>query len=303
MSKPIIVVAVGGNALLQRGEVMSCENQQKSISQTAASLAELSKDYRLVIVHGNGPQVGLLSLQNDAYKGCPAYPFDVLGAETQGMIGYLIQQGLNAAIDDKFTTTILTRIVVDENDPAIADPTKFIGPVYTEQKAKTLAEHNNWVVKPDGEYWRRVVPSPKPKEILEIKAIKDLLEKDHLVICGGGGGAPVVEKDGAYVGFEAVIDKDMTAALIAEELGAEHLLILTDGTHVCLDWGTPKEQKIEKIDVEQMKKYTFPAGSMGPKVDACCQFVEHTGQQGYIGDLSFASDIIKGESGTTIVAA
>ncbi len=300
MSKPIIVVAVGGNALLQRGEIMSCENQQKSIAQTASSLAELSKDYRLVIVHGNGPQVGLLSLQNDAYKDCPPYPFDVLGAETQGMIGYLIQQGLNAAIEDRYTTTILTRIVVDENDPAVADPSKFIGPVYSEEQAKQLAEANGWVVKPDGAHWRRVVPSPKPKEVLEIRAIKDLLEKEHLIICGGGGGAPVVEKDGAYVGFEAVIDKDMTAALIAEQIGAEHLLILTDGTHVCLNWGTPQEQKLESVTVEQMKQYTFPAGSMGPKVDACCQFVENTGQNGHIGDLSCALEIIEGKSGTHV---
>ncbi|MEZ8204936.1 carbamate kinase [Vibrio splendidus] len=302
MSKPIIVVAVGGNALLQRGEVMSCENQKKSIAKTASSLAELSKDYRLVVVHGNGPQVGLLSLQNNAYKDCPPYPFDVLGAETQGMIGYLIQQGLNSAIKDRFTTTILTRIVIDENDPAIADPAKFIGPIYTEEQAKQLAEANQWVVKPDGVHWRRVVPSPSPKEVLEIKAIKDLLEKEHLIICGGGGGAPVVEKDGAYVGFEAVIDKDMTAALIAEEIGAEHLLILTDGSHVCLDWGTPKEEKLENVSVEQMKKYTFPAGSMGPKVDACCQFVEKTKQHGYIGDLSSALEIIEGKTGTHINA-
>ncbi|MDN3628932.1 carbamate kinase [Vibrio lentus] len=302
MSKPIIVVAVGGNALLQRGEVMSCENQKKSIAQTASSLAELSKDYRLVVVHGNGPQVGLLSLQNNAYKDCPPYPFDVLGAETQGMIGYLIQQGLNAAIQDRFTTTILTRIVIDENDPAIADPTKFIGPVYTEEQAKQLAETNQWIVKPDGAHWRRVVPSPSPKEVLEIKAIKDLLENEHLIICGGGGGAPVVEKDGAYVGFEAVIDKDMTAALIAEEIGAEHLLILTDGSHVCLDWGTPKEEKLENVSVAQMKKYTFPAGSMGPKVDACCLFVEKTKQHGHIGDLSSALEIIEGKTGTHINA-
>ena len=302
MSKPIIVVAVGGNALLQRGEVMSCENQKKSIAQTAGSLAELSKDYRLVVVHGNGPQVGLLSLQNNAYKDCPPYPFDVLGAETQGMIGYLIQQGLNAAIKDRFTTTILTRIVIDENDPAIAEPTKFIGPVYTEEQAKQLAEANHWIVKPDGSHWRRVVPSPSPKEVLEIKAIKDLLEKEHLIMCGGGGGAPVVEKDGAYVGFEAVIDKDMTAALIAEEIGAEHLLILTDGSHVCLDWGTPKEEKLENVSVEQMKKYTFPAGSMGPKVDACCLFVEKTKQHGHIGDLSSALEIIEGKTGTHINA-
>ena len=300
MLKPIIVIAIGGNALLQRGEVMSCENQQKSINQTAKSLARLSKDYRLVIVHGNGPQVGLLSLQNNAYKECPPYPFDVLGAETQGMIGYLIQQGLNAAIDDRYTTTILTRIVVDENDPAMTDPSKFIGPIYTEGQAKQLAEINNWIVKPDGIHWRRVVPSPSPKEILEIKAIKDLLEKEHLLICGGGGGAPVIEKNGTFVGIEAVIDKDMTAALIAEEIGAEHLLILTDGTHVCLDWGTPKEEKLENVSVKEMRKYKFPAGSMGPKVDACCQFVEKTAQYAHIGDLSCAIEIIEGQSGTHI---
>lgn len=300
MSKPIIVVAVGGNALLQRGEVMSVENQQKSIATTAKSLAELSKDYRLVIVHGNGPQVGLLSLQNNAYPDCPPYPFDVLGAETQGMIGYLIQQGLNAAIDDRYTITLLTRMVIDKDDPAILNPTKFIGPVYNEEEAKQLAETHNWVVKPDGAYWRRVVPSPKPKEILEIKAIKDLLEKDHLIICGGGGGTPVIEKDGAYEGFEAVIDKDMSAALIAEEIGAEHLLILTDGTHVCVNWGEPDEEKLHDVSVKEVQSYEFAAGSMGPKVDACCQFVQNTGGKGHIGDLYYALDIIKGDSGTHI---
>lgn len=300
MLKPIIVVAIGGNALLQRGELMSCQNQQKSISQTAISLAKLAKDYRLVVVHGNGPQVGLLSLQNDAYADCPSYPFDVLGAETQGMIGYLIQQGLNAAIKDSFTTTVLTRIVVDPNDPAITNPTKFIGPVYTEQQAKILAEDNNWVIKPDGVHWRRVVPSPKPIEVLEIKAIKDLLAQDHLVICGGGGGAPVIEKDGAYQGFEAVIDKDMTAALIAEEVGADHLLILTDGDYVCLNWNQDDEQRLEQVTAKELSQYHFPAGSMGPKVDACCQFVENTGGIGHIGDLSKAFEIMREQTGTHV---
>lgn len=300
MPKPIILVAIGGNALLQRGEVMSCENQQKSIAQTAHALAELSKDYRLVIVHGNGPQIGLLALQNHAYKDCPPYPFDVLGAETQGMIGYLIQQGLNAAIKDRTTITLLTRIVVDEHDPAIAEPSKFIGPVYSQEQAKQLADEHQWVVKADGAYWRRVVPSPAPKEVLEIKAIKDLLEKEHLIICGGGGGAPVIEKEGVYLGFEAVIDKDMTAALIAEQIGAEHLLILTDGTHVCLNWGTPNEQRLEKVTLEKMRTYRFPPGSMAPKVDACCSFVEKTGRFAHIGDLKFALDIIEGRTGTHI---
>jgi carbamate kinase len=191
-------------------------------------------------------------------------------------------------------------MVVDENDPAILNPSKFIGPVYDEDQAKQLAEKNNWVVKPDGQYWRRVVPSPKPKEILEIKAIKDLLEKDHLIICGGGGGTPVIERDGAYEGFEAVIDKDMSAALIAEEIGAEHLLILTDGTHVCLNWGEPNEEKLHDVSVEEIQSYTFPAGSMGPKVEACSQFVQKTGKKGHIGDLYCALEIITGESGTHI---
>ncbi|MDN2482893.1 carbamate kinase [Vibrio agarivorans] len=300
MTKPIIVVAIGGNALLQRGEVMSCDNQKKSIAITAKALAELSRDYRLVIVHGNGPQVGLLSLQNNAYKDCPAYPFDVLGAETQGMIGYLIQQGLNAAIEDRFTTTILTRMVIDPNDPAIRNPTKFIGPVYQENEARALAERNHWIVKPDGAYWRRVVPSPEPKEILEIKAINDLLEKDHLVICGGGGGTPVVEKEGAYEGFEAVIDKDMTAALIAEQVGAKHLIILTDGTHVCVDWGEENERKLHEVSVRELRSYEFSPGSMQPKVDACCRFVSNTGHKAHIGDLYYALDIVKGDSGTHI---
>lgn len=300
MNKPIIVVAIGGNALLQRGEVMSCENQKKSIARTSESLAELSQDYRLVIVHGNGPQVGLLSLQNDAFKDCPPYPFDVLGAETQGMIGYLIQQGLNAAIDDQYTTTILTRMVVDAKDPAISNPTKFIGPVYNELQSQTLSQENGWIMKPDGEYWRRVVPSPKPKEILEINAIKDLLEKDHIVICGGGGGTPVIEKDNAYEGFEAVIDKDMSSALIAKEVGAEHLIILTDGTHACLNWGTENEQKLYDISASEIQGYDFASGSMKPKVEACCQFVQQTGKTAHIGDLYCALDIIKGTSGTHI---
>jgi len=299
MNKPILVVAVGGNALLQRGEVMSCDNQKKSIAATSDALAKLHEKYRLVIVHGNGPQVGLLALQNLAYKDCPAYPFDVLGSETQGMVGYLMQQSLKNRLPKKNITTVLTQVAVDENDPAIADPSKFIGPVYDKETAVSLAEENNWVIKPDGDKWRRVVPSPAPKRIVESDAIKCLLEQDHIVICGGGGGAPVIDNNNELAGFEAVIDKDMTASLIAKEIGASDLLILTDGSHACVDWGLPTERKLEAVTIKEIRQYPFAAGSMGPKVDACCNFAE-TGGTGHIGDLYQAIDVMSGTTGTHI---
>ncbi|GLO59520.1 carbamate kinase [Vibrio sp. MACH09] len=299
MDKPILVVAVGGNALLQRGEIMSCDNQKKSISATSEALAKLHEKYRLVVVHGNGPQVGLLALQNLAYKDCPPYPFDVLGSETQGMIGYLMQQNLKNVLPKKNITTVLTQVAVDENDPAIADPSKFIGPVYSKEDAMALAEENNWVIKPDGDMWRRVVPSPAPKTIIEAEAIKCLLAQDHIVICGGGGGAPVIQNGEHLTGFEAVIDKDMTASLIAQEIGASDLLILTDGSHACVDWGLPTERKLEAVTIEEISQYSFAAGSMKPKVEACCHFAQ-TGGTGHIGDLYQAVDVMDKATGTHI---
>ncbi len=300
MSKPIIVIAVGGNALLQRGEVMSCDNQKKSIEITAESIAKLHQDYRVVIVHGNGPQVGLLALQNLAYKDCPPYPFDVLGAETQGMIGYLMQQSIKNKLPNANIATLLTQVAVNADDPAVQDPNKFIGPVYDKEEAEKLAAENNWSIKPDGDKWRRVVPSPLPHKIIEADTIKNLLDNDHIVICGGGGGAPVIEENGQLKGFEAVIDKDMTAELVAESIGADHLVILTDGTHACVNWNTPDEIKLTDVTVEEMEDYEFAAGSMGPKVDACCKFAKNTGNVGHIGDLHLALDIMEGKSGTHI---
>lgn len=300
MEKPILVVAVGGNALLQRGELMSCENQKKSIESTAQSLAKLHEKYRLVIVHGNGPQVGLLALQNLSYKDCPPYPLDVLGAETQGMVGYLMQQGIKKELPNKAVTTLVTQVMVDASDPAIADPSKFIGPIYDKETAHKLAEQYNWTVKADGDYWRRVVPSPAPAKIMESDAIKTLLEKDHIVICGGGGGAPIIKNGPDIEGFEAVIDKDATAALLAKEIGAAELLILTDGSHVCVNWGLPTERKLTDVTVNEMKGYEFAAGSMGPKVDACCDFAEQTGGTGNIGDLYQAIDVMNRTTGTRI---
>ena len=300
MEKPILVVAIGGNALLQRGELMSCENQKKSIDTTAHSLAKLHEKYRLVIVHGNGPQVGLLALQNLSYRDCPPYPLDVLGAETQGMVGYLLQQSIKNALPGKKVTTLVTQVMVDSKDPAIADPSKFIGPVYDKKTAHKLAEQHGWTVKPDGDYWRRVVPSPAPSRIMESEAIKDLLKQDHIVICGGGGGAPVVKKDNSIEGFEAVIDKDATAALLAKEINAAELLILTDGKHVYQDWGKPSERPLTDTTVREISEFTFAAGSMGPKVDACCNFAEQTGGIGNIGDLHEAIDVMNRVSGTRI---
>ena len=300
MEKPILVVAIGGNALLQRGELMSCENQKKSVETTAHSLAKLHEKYRLVIVHGNGPQVGLLALQNLSYRDCPPYPLDVLGAETQGMIGYLLQQGIKNKLPGQNVTTLVTQVMVDSNDPAIADPSKFIGPIYDKKTAHQLAEQYGWSIKPDGDYWRRVVPSPMPTRIMESDAIKALLEQDHIVICGGGGGAPVVKTDSKVEGFEAVIDKDATAALLAKGIGAAELLILTDGKFVYQDWGKPNACPLKDVTVNEISKLAFAAGSMGPKVDACCDFAEQTGGIGNIGDLHEAVEIMNRESGTRI---
>lgn len=300
MDKPILVVAVGGNALLQRGELMSCDNQRKSIAATAQSLAKLHEKYRLVIVHGNGPQVGLLALQNLAYRDCPPYPMDVLGAETQGMIGYLMQQGIKKELPHTEITALVTQVMVDANDPSIADPSKFIGPVYDRETAEKLAAEHGWTIKADGDYWRRVVPSPAPMKVMETNAIKCLLDRDHIVICGGGGGAPVVKNGPDIEGFEAVIDKDATAAMLAKEIGAAELLILTDGTHVCVDWGKPNERPLTDVTVAEMRGYSFAAGSMGPKVDACCAFAESTGGVGNIGDLYHALDVMNRTTGTRI---
>ena len=300
MEKPILVVAIGGNALLQRGELMSCDNQRKSIEVTAKSLAKLYERYRLVIVHGNGPQVGLLALQNLSYRDCPPYPLDILGAETQGMVGCLMQQGIKKELPFANITTLITQVMIDANDPAIDNPSKFIGPVYDKETALKMAEQYDWTIKPDGDYWRRVVPSPAPSSIMETDAIKSLLDKDHIVICGGGGGAPIVANGADIKGFEAVIDKDATAALLAKEIGASELLILTDGSHVYLDWGKPSARPISDVSVSEMGTYSFAAGSMGPKVDACCEFAKTDGGVGNIGDLYQAIDVMERRTGTHI---
>ena len=300
----LIVTALGGNALLKRGEPMSAENQRRNVRIAAESLAPVAREHDLVIGHGNGPQVGLLALQGAAYEGVETYPLDVLDAETEGMIGYMIEQELGNLLPfERPFATLLTMIEVDPADPAFANPTKFIGPVYAKDEADRLAAAKGWVVKPDGDKWRRVVASPEPKRIFELRPIKWLLERHTIVIAAGGGGIPAAYLPGAerkLGGIECVIDKDLATELLASELGADLYVMLTDADAVYLDWGLPSQRAIRRASPEALSAIPFAAGSMGPKVDAACRFVRRTGQRAAIGGLSDLSRIIAGEAGTTI---
>ncbi len=299
-----VVVALGGNALLKRGEPMTAENQRKNVKVAAQALAPVAQEHQLVLSHGNGPQVGLLALQGAAYEEVDTYPLDVLGAQTEGMIGYMIEQELGNLLPFEVPfATILTMVEVDPDDPAFADPAKFVGPVYSEAEAKRLADEKDWTVKPDGKYWRRVVPSPLPKRIFEIRPIKWLLEKNTVVICAGGGGIPTMyQKDAQRVltGVEAVIDKDRATELLARELEADLYIMATDVDGVYLDWGTPDQRKINQASVAEMEAHDFAAGSMGPKVAAACKFVRETGKRAAIGSLADIEEIVAGKAGTII---
>ncbi len=299
-----IVVALGGNALLKRGEPMTAEVQRKNIKVAAKALAPVAQEHQLVLSHGNGPQVGLLALQGAAYEEVDTYPLDVLGAQTQGMIGYMIEQELGNLLPIEVPfATILTMVEVDPDDPAFRDPAKFVGPVYEEAEAKQLAAEKDWVVKPDGKYWRRVVPSPLPKRIFEIRPIKWLLEKDTVVICAGGGGIPTMYQKGVdrvLTGVEAVIDKDHATELLAREIEADLYIMATDVDGVYVDWGTDKSRKISQATVEELEAYEFAPGSMGPKVEAACTFVRETGKRAAIGSLADIEDIVAGVAGTIV---
>ena len=280
-----VVVALGGNALLRRGQALTAENQRENVRVAAEAMAPLAKQHQLVVSHGNGPQVGLLALQGAAYKPDEAYPLDVLGAETEGMIGYMIEQEMGNLLPQQVPfATILTMIEVDGADPAFQQPTKFIGPVYDQAEAERLAAEKGWAIKQDGDKWRRVVPSPAPKRIFEIRPIKWLLEKGTIVICAGGGGIPTVyDKNRTLHGVEAVIDKDFASELLARELDADLFIMATDADAVYLDWGTPQARGIKRAAPGELSKYSFPAGSMGPKVEAACSFAETTGKAAAIG--------------------
>jgi len=297
-----VVIALGGNALLRRGEALTADNQRRNVRLAAESLAPIALEHALVISHGNGPQVGLLALQGYAYKPEEAYPLDVLDAETEGMIGYLIEQELNNLLPpERRCATLLTQIEVDAADPAFQHPNKPIGPVYGETEARRLAAEKGWQIAADGAHYRRVVASPRPQRILELGVIQLLMEQGIVVICAGGGGIPVVQRaDGSLIGVEAVIDKDFASALLARELGVDALLMLTDVDAVYRDWGTPAARAIRRAAPQALRRLEFAPGSMGPKVQAACEFVEQTGAKAAIGRLDEAEAILRGEAGTVI---
>jgi carbamate kinase len=301
-----VVVALGGNALLKRGEPMTAEAQRGNVRTAAPALASVAGRHQLVLSHGNGPQVGLLALQAAAYTEVEAYPLDVLGAQTEGMIGYVLEQELGNLLPVEVPfATILTMVEVDPADPAFKDPTKFVGPVYDKAQADRLAADKGWVFKPDGDRWRRVVPSPEPRRIFEIRPIRWLLDKDVVVICAGGGGVPTMyppDGDRTLTGVEAVIDKDLATELLAREVGADLFVMATDVDGVYTGWGTPEQRKLERVTPSELRELPFAAGSMGPKVEAAARFVEATGNRAVIGGLNEIEAIVDGGAGTQVVA-
>lgn len=297
-----LVVALGGNALLRRGEQPDAEPQRRNVGAAVASLRPLLVEHDVVVTHGNGPQVGLLAMESssDPLLGAP-FPLDPLGAETQGLIGYWLTQELRNALPGRQVAAVLTQCVVDAADPAFARPTKFVGPVYDETGATQLSARG-WMVARDGEYWRRVVASPEPTRIVEADVILLLSWAGVVVVCAGGGGVPVVEApDGRLEGVEAVIDKDLTSALLAETLGADALILLTDVEGVESDFGHSGSTVIRSASIAELRAMHLPAGSMGPKVEAACRFVERTGGRAMIGSLDHAHDVASGTSGTLVV--
>ena len=306
--KPLVVLALGGNALLRRGEPLDADHQRRNIETAAEAIATLDSEFHLVVTHGNGPQVGLLALQSEAIPRSDPFPLDVLGAESEGMIGYLIEQALGNHLGDAIGTrpaptpigTLLTQVVVDPDDPAFGAPTKPIGPVYDEANAKQLAEQRGWTVARDGDHFRQVVASPQPLEIVEIETIRILLAGGVIVVCGGGGGIPVVESSQGLIGVEAVIDKDLSAALLAQELNAAMLVMVTDVPAVEARWGHPDSYPIHLAHPHELREMAFAAGSMAPKVAAACRFVDQTGNTAVIGALDQIGKLVHGQAGTVV---
>lgn len=298
-----IVIALGGNALLKRGEPMTCENQRANVRIAAEQIAKAYEGNELIISHGNGPQVGLLALQNNAYKPVPMYPLDVIGGESLGMIGYMIQQELVNFVPKSATlATVLTQTQVDPKDPAFQNPTKPVGPVYDKEEAERLAKQHGWTIAQDNDKYRRVVPSPEPKRIWGLKPLKTLVEHGHIVICCGGGGIPTYfDEQGNLVGAEAVIDKDLASSLLASEVEADIFVIATNVNGAYVDWGKPTQRRIAEADPESLRAFGFAKGSMGPKVEAVCRFVEKTGKPAVIGALSEIDQILAGKAGTRVV--
>jgi carbamate kinase len=296
----LVVVALGGNALLRRGEPLDAGTQRRNVQSAAAAIAVIAREHRVVVTHGNGPQIGMLALQSQAGKAAAPYPLDVLGAESEGMIGYMIEQALENQLPGRALATLLTQVVIDPDDAAFARPTKPIGPIYDAREGGRLAKRYGWSIARDGKGFRRVVASPAPQRILELAAIKHLLRVGVLVICAGGGGIPVaITREGVVWGVEAVIDKDRAAALLARSIGANALLLLTDVEAVMEGWATPSARAIRSAPPALLRKMEFDPGSMGPKVEAACGFAD-AGKLAVIGSLLDAPRLLRGAAGTTI---
>ena len=300
-----LLVALGGNALLERGEVPDADIQVKHVVAAVESLAPLARDHDLVITHGNGPQVGLLARESTSDPDLShPYPFDVLGAQTQGMIGYLLLQAFENALPGQEVVSLICQTLVAADDPAFGEPTKFVGPIYGREEGERMARLKNWHVRPDGTSWRRVVASPEPIEVVEMATVRMLLADGAVVICAGGGGIPVCRgEDGHLRGVEAVVDKDLTAALLARDLGADALLLLTDVPNVEIGFGTDGARPIGKTSPEALRAQSFPSGSMGPKVEAACRFVDSTGNRAMIGRLEDATGLLEETRGTIVKPA
>lgn len=297
-----IVIALGGNALLKRGEPMRYEVQRANVRMACQQIAKVLPGNELIITHGNGPQVGLIALQQNAYTDVPMYPLDAIGAESVGMIGYMIARELTNVVPRSITVTnVLTQTEIDPNDPAFKQPTKPIGPIYTKEEAERLSQTNGWTMASDNDKFRRVVASPNPQRILGLSTLKTLIENGHLVVCCGGGGVPVYfDQKGQLIGAEAVIDKDLASSLLAISVNADLFVIATDVDGVYTDWGKPSQSLIRQIDAISLRKLTFARGSMAPKVEATCRFVEKTGKAAIIGALDQIEKIIDGKSGTLV---
>ena len=300
-----IVIALGGNALLQRGQPMTAQNQRANIRVAAERIARVVPGNEVVIAHGNGPQVGLLALQAAAYVDVEPYPLDVLGAQTEAMIGYVIEQELGNLLPfETALATVLTMIEVDPHDPAFDHPTKPIGPVYDRATAEQRARDDGWAIAPDGDAFRRVVASPEPRRIFELRPIRQLLENGTVVVCAGGGGIPTVyDADGHLRGIEAVIDKDLASGLLAKDLEADLLVIATDVDGVYTDWGTPEQRRLDRVTPDELEPLSLPAGSMGPKVRAACRFARQTGHDAVIGSLADIVELVAGTGGTRVSPA
>lgn len=300
-----IVVALGGHALLRRGDPQTTEVQRRNVRIAAEAIAPVAAEHDIVVVHGNGLQVGLLSMQTESYSDAASYPLDVLDAGAQGMIGYLIQQELRSLLPPhRQVATLLTVVVVDPDDPAFARPAKFVGPVQDKDTAEALARTRGWTFRRDGAAWRRVVPSPEPRQIVEIQPITWLLDRGAVVLCAAGGGVPTMcpsSRPGALAGVEAMIDKDLASELLAEEVRADLFLMATDVDGVYLHWGSPVQRRLGRVTPEELACYEFAAGSMEPKVEAATRFAAKTGRRAAIGTLGNLAAIAAGQAGTNVV--